>query len=382
MIRLREADATPWNRTSDCSTSPPICAAPACSRAAAAARFPGAPGGPRGQGCGPHRPADQQGHRAAPAGALAVPGRRPEDKRRAFLFSNVIDGKAAATTCRWWSARSPLRRDLRGRHGEDGGGDRRRLDAGDRESDSAGRGFLAGVPGGGRDRRRPAQPGGGLARLPVPVSTPASIPRPSDGDAVRHPRSDSGVQNIGTYRAALKASDRLVVRWWRAGDGRRRLSALAQISQAARADADRDRDRLRAGGDVHRAAEARRRHGRAGRGRRVAGTPIEIAKAVTIDIDVPASSEIVIEGLIDPDKLEPEAPFGESNGYVALEAFNMPMPLTAITHSARRSSPRSSARSRRASQRDQEGGLRAVVPQPSARRDAIKGVRRVVVISG
>ncbi len=47
---------------------------------------------------------------------------------------------------------------------------------------------------------------------------------------------------------------------------------------------------------------------------------------------MPASAEIVIEGLIDPDKLEPEAPFGESNGYVALEAFNMPMRVTAITH--------------------------------------------------
>ena len=47
---------------------------------------------------------------------------------------------------------------------------------------------------------------------------------------------------------------------------------------------------------------------------------------------MPASAEIVIEGLIDPEKLEPEAPFGESNGYVALEAYNMPMRVTAITH--------------------------------------------------
>ena len=39
----------------------------------------------------------------------------------------------------------------------------------------------------------------------------------------------------------------------------------------------------------------------------------------------------MIEGLIDPEKLEPEAPFGESNGYVALEAYNMPMQVTAIT---------------------------------------------------
>ena len=47
---------------------------------------------------------------------------------------------------------------------------------------------------------------------------------------------------------------------------------------------------------------------------------------------MPARSEIVIEGFIDTSVLEPEAPFGESNGYVALEAFNMPMTVTAITH--------------------------------------------------
>jgi len=47
---------------------------------------------------------------------------------------------------------------------------------------------------------------------------------------------------------------------------------------------------------------------------------------------VPAESEIVIEGLIDTEWLEPEAPFGESHGHVALEEFNMPMRVTAITH--------------------------------------------------
>ena len=64
----------------------------------------------------------------------------------------------------------------------------------------------------------------------------------------------------------------------------------------------------------------------------LAGRPVPVVKCVTIDLDVPADAEIVIEGLIDPEKLEPEAPFGESNGYVALEAYNMPMQVTAITH--------------------------------------------------
>jgi 4-hydroxy-3-polyprenylbenzoate decarboxylase len=60
--------------------------------------------------------------------------------------------------------------------------------------------------------------------------------------------------------------------------------------------------------------------------------PVRLAKATTCDLDVPADAEIVIEGLIDPELLEPEGPFGESHGHVALEDFNMSMQVTAITH--------------------------------------------------
>ena len=60
--------------------------------------------------------------------------------------------------------------------------------------------------------------------------------------------------------------------------------------------------------------------------------PIRVAKAATVDLHVPADAEIVIEGLIDSELLEPEGPFGESHGHVALEDFNMSMRVTAITH--------------------------------------------------
>src|SRR5204863_1377711 len=63
----------------------------------------------------------------------------------------------------------------------------------------------------------------------------------------------------------------------------------------------------------------------------LAGAPIRAAKCVTIDLEVPADAELVIEGLIDPDLLEPEGPFGESHGHIALEDFNMSMQVTAIT---------------------------------------------------
>ena len=62
------------------------------------------------------------------------------------------------------------------------------------------------------------------------------------------------------------------------------------------------------------------------------GCPIRVAATTTVDLQVPADAEIVIEGLIDTELLEPEAPFGESHGHVALEEFNMSMQVTAITH--------------------------------------------------
>ena len=64
----------------------------------------------------------------------------------------------------------------------------------------------------------------------------------------------------------------------------------------------------------------------------LAGAPINVVKARTVDLLVPAEAEIVIEGFIDTEYCEPEAPFGESHGHIALEEFNMPMTVTAITH--------------------------------------------------
>lgn len=57
------------------------------------------------------------------------------------------------------------------------------------------------------------RPGGGLAALPVPISTPGFDAAPyltATLCVTRDP--ETGVQNTGMYRAALKASDRLAVR--------------------------------------------------------------------------------------------------------------------------------------------------------------------------
>jgi len=57
------------------------------------------------------------------------------------------------------------------------------------------------------------KPGGGLARLPVPISTPGFDAAPyltATLCVTRDP--ENGIQNMGTYRAGLKATDRLGVR--------------------------------------------------------------------------------------------------------------------------------------------------------------------------
>src|SRR5262245_41571962 len=57
------------------------------------------------------------------------------------------------------------------------------------------------------------QPGQGLAALPVPISTPGFDAAPYLTATLAVTRDpDSGVQNMGTYRAGLKATDRLGVR--------------------------------------------------------------------------------------------------------------------------------------------------------------------------
>src|SRR5262249_6336747 len=54
---------------------------------------------------------------------------------------------------------------------------------------------------------------GGLARLPVPVSTPGFDAAPYLTATLCITKDpDNGIRNMGTYRAALKAPDRLAVR--------------------------------------------------------------------------------------------------------------------------------------------------------------------------
>ncbi len=64
----------------------------------------------------------------------------------------------------------------------------------------------------------------------------------------------------------------------------------------------------------------------------IAGEPLEMVKCKSIDVEVPAHAEIVIEGLLSTDELEPEAPFGEALGYMGKRDMMPYITVTCITH--------------------------------------------------
>lgn len=65
----------------------------------------------------------------------------------------------------------------------------------------------------------------------------------------------------------------------------------------------------------------------------IRGEPVELVKCETIDLSVPATAEIVIEGEIRPKETMDEGPFGEYSGYMAGERAPRPViHVKAVTH--------------------------------------------------
>jgi 4-hydroxy-3-polyprenylbenzoate decarboxylase len=173
--------------------------------------------------------------------------------------------------------------------------------------------------------------GQGLETLPVPISTPGFDAAPyltMTGVITRDP--DTGVQNLATYRCQLKGRSRLGLMTlmnlrsggyahWAKFAKRKERMPIAIVLGSPPLVAVQGPQKLPLGVDEMAIAGG------------LAGVPINVVKAKTVDLLVPADAEIVIEGLVDPEYLEPEGPFGESHGYVALEDYNMVIDVTAIT---------------------------------------------------
>ena len=258
----------------------------------------------------------------------------PEDDRRAFLFTNVTDSRGRhydiPVAVGALAASAKIYALGMGRPVDEIGAAWTRAIANPIPPVAVSSPRCQEVVIAGDDLRRPD---GGLARLPVPISTPGFDSAPYLTATLCITRDpETGVRNMGTYRGALKKTDRLGVRMsariggaggylhWQKYRARREPMPCAIVIGCAPVVVFTGPQKLAVDQDEMAVAGA------------LAGAPIRTAKCATLDLEVPADSEIVIEGLIDTDLLEPEGPFGESNGYVALEDYNMSMQVTAITH--------------------------------------------------
>jgi 4-hydroxy-3-polyprenylbenzoate decarboxylase len=67
----------------------------------------------------------------------------------------------------------------------------------------------------------------------------------------------------------------------------------------------------------------------------LSGGGIEMVRARTVDLEVPAHAEIVLEGYVDPAERRREGPFGDHTGYYSLARDYPVFHLTAVTRRAR-----------------------------------------------
>jgi len=170
---------------------------------------------------------------------------------------------------------------------------------------------------------------GALNELPIPISTPGfdNAPYLTAGCWITKD-PETGVRNMGVYRGQLKGPLKTSVMW-----GSLKHSAIHWekcnklglpleaavviggppcITYAAVQTVPYGVDELGIAGGLAR-------------------MPIELVKCETVDLEVPAHAEIVIEGHIPSDYLEPDGPFGEAHGYMDPGDLNAVFEVTCIT---------------------------------------------------
>ena len=257
----------------------------------------------------------------------------PERDRKAFLFTNVIDSRgrrydipvaigafAANPAIYCVGMNVALQR-----------GHRAAVGARVCQPDRAARRRDGAVPGYRHHRARPRR----SRPRPRSVADPDLDTRLrrrslSYRDLRHHPRSRTGIANLGTYRGQLKSPTRLGMmtlvnvraggyEHWRKYQAKGERMPIAIVVGCPPVVAFMGPQKPPHGVDELTIAGG------------LAGAPINVVRAKTVDLLVPAESEVVIEGFADPDYLEPEGPFGESHGYVALEDYNLVIEVTAIT---------------------------------------------------
>lgn len=172
---------------------------------------------------------------------------------------------------------------------------------------------------------------GGLGKFPIPVTTPGFDCAPyitAPYWVTKDP--DTGVPNIGMYRAMVKSPTRTGIMFMGDYQGssihRRKRKEQGVPLEAA----------IVIGGPpslgyvaVSKLPIGLNEFAVAGG---IAGEPLEVVKCKTVNLEVPAHAEIVIEGEIATEDLEPEAPFGEALGFIGPMELMPYFNIKCITH--------------------------------------------------
>lgn len=174
------------------------------------------------------------------------------------------------------------------------------------------------------------KPGGGLESFPIPISNPGFDGAPyltAPLCVTRDPETRR--YNIGTYRMMLKGSNRtgischpaqhIGIHFSKAKEMGRPLE-MAVVLGASPAIGLASVTKIPYGMEEYSVAGG------------IAGRPIELVRCETVDLEVPAHSEIVLEGEIRTDYKEPEGPFGEYTGYMGGKLLNGVFLIKCITH--------------------------------------------------
>ena len=171
---------------------------------------------------------------------------------------------------------------------------------------------------------------GGLMRFPVPISNPGFDGGPFlTAPYVVTQDPDTGIPNVGTYRCMIKGPNKtgvsvppaqhIGIHFHKCRERKIPLQAAIvlgcspAIGLASVAKVGYDRNEYAVAGGI-------------------AGAPVDLVRCETVDLQVPASAEIVIEGEIPTDYLEPEGPFGEFTGYMGGQMVNGVFLVKCITH--------------------------------------------------
>ncbi|MGE5301934.1 MAG: UbiD family decarboxylase [Alphaproteobacteria bacterium] len=153
-----------------------------------------------------------------------------------------------------------------------------------------------------------------LLKLPVPVWTVGEDPGPfftSPYVITKDP--ETGIRNIGTYRMQVKGRNKTGFLIGVRQDAAYHLRKNAQENKPTPVAVVIGADPSIGYVSVSKMSEVLDEFAVAGALR---GAPIDLVRCETVPLEVPATAEIVLEGEIPPNALEPEGPFGEYTGYM------------------------------------------------------------------